>query len=546
MRILLTLGLALCIFGCAQIVPEPYDTSQGHIAAEPAPAGKQEIPPLVEQTAPALPEPTTAEPQEKYTVVVNEVPVKEILFALARDAKVNVDVDPRIDGVVTLNAVDQTLTQLLDRIARQVNIRYELAGDNLYVLPDQPHIRTYKVNYLGMAREMDGQIKLQTSVGGAAGGTGGGGAGGAGGGGAGAAGTGATNISVEAQNRFWETLVSSVRAIITPPELGGAPGAEEAVVAYPETGLLSVWATSAQHAQIQELIDTAVESGQRQVMIQATIAEVTLSTKFQAGIDWSVLVDVGDASFNIASTLLPGVGLLQEFSSLVLDYEEDPAKQSSNVIDAQVRLLEEFGDVRILSSPQIMTLNNQTATLKVADDIVYYELDSDVSQAQTNTVTSIDSQAKTVSVGVTMSITPQINANDSVILNVRPSITRVLRFVPDPGVALLQAQLPSSVNIPNPGVPELRVREMESVLRLNSGQIAVLGGLMENNDQADDAGTPGISRIQGLGELFKSRTRQSRKTELVVFLRPIVVRNPSLEADLQPYRQFLQQPAGAR
>lgn len=531
MRILLTLGLALVIGACSQLVPEPYATSQGHIAAEPAApaAGPEGIPPLVEQAAPALPEPVAAEPQEKYTVVVNEVPVKEILFALARDAKVNVDVDPRIDGVVTLNAVDQTLTQLLDRIARQVALRYELEGENLYVMPDEPHFRTYKVNYISMAREMDGQIKLQTSVGGA------GGAGGAGGGGGGAGGTtggtGSTNVQVESQNQFWANLVEMVSAIVTPLESQGGNASENSVVPYPETGLLAVRATSAQHALVQQLVDAAVESGQRQVMIQATIAEVTLSTKFQAGIDWSVLPEVGGASFSIASQLLPGANILQAFSSLVLDYEDDP-DTTDNIINAQVRLLEEFGDVSILSSPQIMTLNNQTAILRVVDDIVYFEVDATTTQSQTQTNTTVDTEARTVAVGVTMAVTPQINANDSVLLNVRPSISRVLRFVQDPNPSLRLAS----------GVPELRVREMESVLRVNNGQIAVLGGLMENNDQADDAQTPGISRIEGVGELFKSRTRQTRKTELVIFLRPIVVRNPSLDADLQPYRKFLRQP----
>lgn len=528
MRILLTLGLALVVAGCSQLVPEPYPTSQGHIVAGPAPgAGSEGIPPLVEQAAPALPEPAVAEPQEKYTVVVNEVPVKEILFALARDAKVNVDVDPRIDGVVTLNAVDQTLTQLLERISRQVALRYELEGENLYVMPDEPHFRTYKVNYLSMSREMDGQIKLQTSVGGAgaAGGGGGGGAGGTSGG------TGSTNVQVESANQFWGNLVETVSAIVSSGEKQGGSADETSVVPYPETGLLAVRATSAQHAMVQQLVDAAVESGQRQVMIQATIAEVTLSTKFQAGIDWSVLPEIGDASFSIASQLLPGANILQAFSSLVLDYEDNP-DTTDNIINAQVRLLEEFGDVSILSSPQIMTLNNQTAILRVVDDIVYFEVDATTTQSQTQTNTTVDTEARTVAVGVTMAVTPQINANDSILLNVRPSISRVLRFVQDPNPSLRLAS----------GVPELRVREMESVLRVSNGQIAVLGGLMENNDQADDAQTPGISRIEGIGELFKSRTRQTRKTELVIFLRPIVVRNPSLDADLQPYRRFLRQP----
>lgn len=525
MRIILTLGMAALVLGCSQIIPEPYETSKGHIRHEGAePAAEPGIPPLVEQAAPELPEPAVAEPQEKYTVVVNEVPVKEILFALARDAKVNVDVDPRIDGVVTLNAVDQTLTQLLDRISRQVDIRYELQNDNLFVMPDEPFFRTYRVNYLGMSREMEGQIKLQTSVGAA----GGGGEAG----GAGAGGTGATNVSVEAQNQFWANLVTAVSAVVSDgARQEGAAGAQASVIPYPETGLLAVRATAAQHRVVQQLVDAAVESGQRQVMIQATIAEVTLSNKFQAGIDWSVLVEIEDALFSIASAALPPFGFIDEITSFVLDYDEDPARESSNVIDAQVRLLEEFGDVNILSSPQLMTLNNQTAILRVVDDIVYFEVDATTTQAQTTAVTTVDTEARTVAVGVTMSITPQINSNDAVLLNVRPSISRVFNFKSDPNPQLEVASL----------VPELRVREMESVLRLNSGQIAVLGGLMENSEQRDDSATPGISRIGGIGELFKSRTRVARKTELVIFLRPIVVRNPSLEADLRPYRQFLRQ-----
>ncbi len=529
MRILLTLGVALLVFGCAEIIPEPYETSTGHITAESAQtAGQPEIPALVEQAAPELPEPTAAEAQEKYTVVVNEVPVKEILFALARDARINVDVDPRIDGVVTLNAVDQTLTQLLDRIARQVDIRYELQGDSLFIMPDEPYFHTYKVNYLGMEREMDGQIKLQTSVGGDTGG--GAGGGGGGGGAATSGGTGSTNITVASENKFWGSLVTAITALVNDGagEAAGAAAGQSNVVPYPETGLLAVRATSAQHRMVQQLVDSAVESGQRQVMIQATIAEVTLSSKFEAGIDWSILPKVGDATFVIASALIPGATIPSALSSFVIDYKDDP-KTTDNIINAQVRLLEEFGDVSVLSSPQIMTLNNQTAVLKVVDDIVYFEVDSTTTQSQTQTNTTVDTEARTVAVGVTMSVTPQINANDSILLNVRPSISRVLRFVRDPNPDLTLAS----------GVPELRVREMESVLRLNNGQIAVLGGLMENNDQADTAQTPGISKIEGVGELFKSRARQSRKTELVIFLRPTVVRNPSLDADLQAYQKFL-------
>jgi len=177
-----------------------------------------------------------------------------------------------------------------------------------------------------------------------------------------------------------------------------------------------------------------------------------------------------------------------------------------------------------------MTLNNQTAVLKVVDDIVYFEIDAQTSQSQTNTVTTFDTTPKTVSVGVSMSVTPQINDNDSIILNIRPSVSRILRFVPDPNPQLTVSS----------GVPELRVREMETLLQVNSGQIAVLGGLMENRDQLDRGHTPGMADIPGLGELFKSRDSESSKTELVIFLRPQIIRNPSLEGDFRQYKTFLE------
>src|SRR3970040_2168237 len=105
--------VALLVFGCAEIEPRPFEPSAGHIKSDEKQAGQ--IPELVQKT-PILPAPQAPVELEKYTVVVNEVPAKELLFALARDAKINVDIDPRIDGNVTINAVDQTLPQILDRI----------------------------------------------------------------------------------------------------------------------------------------------------------------------------------------------------------------------------------------------------------------------------------------------------------------------------------------------------------------------------------------------------------------------------------------------
>ena len=526
-RSLKFLGILLLLSSCAELPPEPYTPSKGHLSAEP-PAGAAAIPDLVEQTPPPVPEPKAAPEQEKYTVVVNEVPVKEILFALARDAKINVDVDPRISGVVTLNAVDQSLPQLLDRIARQVDLRYEFRGDNLFITPDEPFFRTYKIDYLNMARDTDSGVAISTQI---ASTSGGGETGSGGGGGGGGGNNSTTTVTSTAVNHFWNSLVANVSALLGEESKGGGNTGEIPVTAkvipHPESGILTVKATAKQHELIQALIDQVVNSAQRQVVIQATIAEVTLNDNYQAGIDWSVLNVLGQKALNITTKTITG-GPPNALSSFLLQYTE-PDQASDNAVNATLKLLEEFGNIRVLSSPQIMALNNQTAILKVVDNFVYFEVSSQTSQNQTGALQSFQTTAKTVPVGIVMTVTPQVNENDSVILDVRPTISRVSDTVADPNPAL---------TVPNE-VPVIQVREMESVLRMNDGQIAILGGLMQDTARNSDTAIPGFSRVPGLGEAFKTRNRENSKTELVIFLRPTVVRNPSLEGDLGLYKAFL-------
>ena len=262
--IILTLYM-LCMLGaCAQIQPEPLEISSGHISSEAVPY-VDNIPALIEQTS-LLPQPKPAVELEKYTVVVNEVPVKEILFALARDAVINVDIDPVINGVVTINAVDQTLPQILNRIARQVALRYEYDDDNLIIMPDTAFVRTYSVNYLNLSRETSGSVTVSTQIASASSGESGGGGGGGGN-------TSTTSITSESNFNFWDNLRQSIVSIIS----SAGDQSADAVVVNPESGIITVRATTIEHEQIQNLIDQIIESVQRQVLIQATVVEVDLS-----------------------------------------------------------------------------------------------------------------------------------------------------------------------------------------------------------------------------------------------------------------------------
>jgi MSHA biogenesis protein MshL len=301
------------------------------------------------------------------------------------------------------------------------------------------------------------------------------------------------------------------------------------VIANPETGIISVRATSRQHEKVQEFIDQVIGSAKRQVLIEATIVEVTLSDQYQAGVDWSRIAQNG-SGFTFAQTFSTGVtGSANGTPPAILKYVN-----SSGNLSGAISLLTEFGDTKVLSSPKIMALNNQTALLKVVDEKVYFTIDVRITDASQTGPGRTDfvSQVKSVPVGLVMSVTPQISDNDQVSLNVRPSVSRITGFVTDPNPALAAAKVTSRI-------PEIQVRELESILRVPSGQTVVLGGLMQDNQAIKRDGVPFLSKLPVIGDAFTYRNDTSGKTELVIFLRPIVVREANLGNTLDNYRGLL-------
>jgi MSHA biogenesis protein MshL len=543
-----------------------------------------------------LPPPKPRAKEQTYSVVVNEVPVKEILFALARESKLNVDIHPSIQGRVTLNAVDQTLPAILERLAKQVDLTYRIEGNVLSIGPDLPVLRNYKVDYVNMSRDTTGFIGVAAEIasagrGATAGatsttGTTGGAAGGAGGGVA----TNSSRSQVQSlsKHHFWESLVQNIKDILaetdkevlitrsggssqadttrtaqpntdqssTENSTSGVQGStaqdrEDArteyktlfaatVIANAETGIISVRGNSKQHEKVQEFLDKVMSSAKRQVLIEATIVEVRLNDGYQAGIDWSRLNNPGNSGFTFQQQFTPQIAASPSNTGasrgLIAGYT-NPASALGNIA-ASISLLRQFGDTKVLSSPKLMVLNNQTAVLKVVDNLVYFTLQSQISQATVgaggSNLQSFTTTPNTVPIGVVMSVTPQVNEGGEVNINVRPTISSLIRYVPDPNPSL------NAAGIPNQGIPEIQVREMESMLQINSGNTAVLGGLMQDQIQRNTDKVPGLSNVPGIGRLFTGRNDVSRKTELVIFLRPTVIKSATLESDeLQSYKRFL-------
>jgi general secretion pathway protein D len=573
--------------GCADIRPTAPE-SQGHIAAAPKPKPEVEkaIPPPA-RVSTFVPPPKPAPKPQTYSVVVNEVLVKELLLALSRDTRQNIDIHPGLQGVVSLNAINETLPAILDRIARQVNMRFRLEGNTIVVGPDTPYLKTYRVGYVNMTRDTTSTIGVSGELTATATASGGGSAtaSGASGSAAGSAGGSSTVVRTVSNNNFWEQLRDNIRAILastrarslsadektaldeerrkasdtalkqaevvaragqgaTPLFTAAFRGAAQPqlldvrddIIVNPVTGTVSVLATERQHQLVQQHLDSITTASQRQVLIEATIVEIQLSQAYQAGVDWSRISTSGGIAFTQA--LLGGNLATAPFFAFLYNQNN----QRTRDISLTIKLLEQFGQTRVLSSPKLMALNNQTALLKVVDNVVYFEVKGEqgnITASGTQPPVTFTTTPKFVSVGVVMGVTPQINDDSRVSLAVRPTISRVLRFKNDPNPSLCdQNRLNCVLN----QVPEIQVREMESVLQVGSGQTVILGGLMQNETLRSRDQVPLAGSQPQVGDLFAFRDESASKTELVIFLRTTVIPNPSLESDeLKFFQRFLPQ-----
>ncbi len=507
MKKILLLAAVIALSSCkSMMTKDERMEAGGHVDSTPPEPAAVDIPPVVNQV-PIIAAPEPAEPLQTFTVVATDLPASELLFALARDARLNLDIDPSIDGKVSINAIDQTLPQILKRISRQVSLRYYLDGPNLVVEVDRPFTRIYRIDYLNMSRRTTSSIDVTTQIATTGSSEGGGG------GGSNSSATVANNST----NDFWKTLEDNIGL------LAAAGGVDATIVSNRESGTISVRTSSTAHEQIQRFIDSVLASARRQVLIEATVVEVTLNDDFQAGVDWSRIA-IGNGWSLEQSVLGSNLGATP-FTSATYTHSN-----SDRDISAALKALDSFGDVSVMSSPKIMAINNQTSILKVVDNTVYFEVSSDVTNAENgDPIVSFNTTAKTVPVGFVMNVTPYITDTDEVILNIRPTISRILRLVNDPNPDLI---------IANP-IPEIQVREMESVLRVTSGNTAVIGGLMQDSADELDEGLPGLHDAPGFGLLFGRKNRQFAKTELVIFLRPRIIDNANLDTSLQDFKRFL-------
>ncbi|NPA71568.1 MAG: type II and III secretion system protein [Gammaproteobacteria bacterium] len=483
------------------------------------------IPSIIHKRRVTLPK-FKAKPSSLYSITAVNVPVAELLYQVARDAGKQIDLYEGITGNVTINALNQPLNRILERISEQSGLMFKINGNTVVIKPDYPEWRNYQVDYVNISKTTTDSIDMKMSVSSNSSGKSGGNTK-SGGSKSGSS----TQIKVTSEHDFWSRLKENIEvlAVLDPMESktvslqGGKQGSKastrgsgssksQVAIINPEVGVISVYTTDKKHKAIKRYIDQVSKRAQNQVLIEATIVEVRLSDEYRAGIDWS---NFGSLSFTSESGL----------TSLTAN---------TNVLQ-NVAFLQTFGDTKVLSSPKIMAINNQTALIKVVENQVYFTVDVNTTAA-TNTspsITSYSTEVHTVPIGFTMSITPFVGEDDTITLNVRPTISKVEEYRNDPNPELAKA------NVESP-IPIVQEKEMSSVLRLRDKQTAILGGLIQDQNFQNRKGLPWLSDIPAVGDLFSQRDDRTVKTELVIFIRPTIIKNPDIDhGDLRPVGRFL-------
>lgn len=467
--------------------------------------------------------------EPRFDLVVNNAPAAQVFMGIVSGTRYSMLMSPDLSGTISVNLKDVTVLEALEAIRENNGYEYKVDGWRIYIQPQTIQTRVFKVNYLVGSRTGSTRINVSTGTAGASGTTGTTGATGATGTTTtgtttGSGGSGSMNISTASSNDFWAELTASLNAIV-----GSKDG--RGVIISPQSGVVVVRGTPVELRNVADFLNASQLSVERQVILEAKILEVDLSDNYQNGINWAAFraapnsrVSAGIPGDNTIGpygelisplvSAIPGVNLKGAGGLFGLAF------QTSNFA-AILSFLESQGGVHVLSSPRIATLNNQKAVLKVGSEDFYVTSvtsgSATLGAGGTTTVSPTPTMQQFFS-GIVLDVTPQIDQNNNVILHIHPSVTRI-------------SETNKVINMGSSGTFTLpfattNVSETDSIVRAQDGQIVAIGGLMKMSSSADLSQTPGLKDVPAI-DIFRQTKRSTRKTELVILLKPTVVRDSS-------------------
>lgn len=473
----LWLGLIpFLLFACAAPAPqkEAVRPPQPYAAPE---AKLPEMPMIQVEKKPALQEKS----RRRYSLSLRDSEIKEILLALCKESELSLIIDPDVTGKATVELKDVTLIRALDSILKPLGLTYSLDGDFLRVSKPKVETRIFTLNYITSKRT--GTSRVAGTVGGGGGTTTTGTV---------SSGQVSAEIKTETTSDLWQEVEAGLKNMLSESGKFFVNKMASAIIVMDFPQNLNAI------AQFLEAIDGSV---QRQVIIEAKIIEVVLSDQFQMGINWSYIPAIS----GVTGTLSAGAAVAQ---SAVKSAKAAEIFQIGLATSQEKFLLDAMasqGTMKILSAPKISTLNNQQALIKVGREDVFFEVTTSRTVGQPEETTATP---RYVTVGMVLAVTPQIDKEGQIIMNIHPSITE---------------RVGEATSRFGDTAPIIDVRETETMVRVRNGQTIVIAGLLQDKSTNEETGVPLLSDIPVLGHLFKSTKVEKKKTELVILLTPKIL-----------------------
>ncbi|MCW8886859.1 MAG: pilus (MSHA type) biogenesis protein MshL [Motiliproteus sp.] len=449
--------------------------------------------------------------QERFDLTVDNLPAREFFMGLVQGTPFNMVVNEEITGTVSLALKDVTVDEVMQTVHQVYGYEYKRFGRLYQVVPARLETTIYQIDYLHVKRDGTSDTQVSSGTVSDTDSDSGSDSGSSSGGSSGGGNSVGTRISTTSSSDFWGQLQETLTAII-----GGGEGRR--VVITPQAGVIVVRALPSEQETVKSYLEQTEVTLQRQVILEAKILEVELSNGFQSGINWSLISE-------------PGAGKsieLGQSSSTVTNPDNISGVFSAafNLKDftALIELLGTQGNVQVLSSPRVATLNNQKAVIKVGTDEFFVTDIETTTTTGTATTTTPDVELTPFFSGIALDVTPQISGDGEIILHIHPSISQVTDQQKKITFGADTLDLPLAFST---------IRESDSVVRASSGQVIVIGGLMKAASSDTQGKTPGLGDLKGVGDLFKQQRQSSAKSELVILLKPTIANTEAWQNSLQ-------------
>lgn len=540
----LLIGAGALLAGC-QSTQAPRSATAGAIDAElqaalaarpapqvPASVSAALLPPLAQD----LPRPAPlAEP--RFNLAVNNATAQQVFHAIASDSRYSILLPPGLNASISLNLKDVTVREALDVLRELHGFEYRIDGTRVFIQPASLQTRVFQVSYPAARRSgrsdtrvTSGSIASNAATGAAGSSTGG------------STQSEGSQVSTSTDADFWKELETSLKAVV---------GADEGrqIIVSPHSGVIVVKGFPKDLREVEGYLRSARLSIERQVMLEAKIVEVTLKEEFESGINWAVLsggnhrISSGAAAgrINVPGSIGGQYGIQPGSIVTSVDTSTTPPTVipstlgdvvnspfasgrtgllglafTTNSFNGLLAFLETQGAVHVLSSPRVAAVNNQKAVLRVGtDDFFITNISTTTTSSATGTVTTPTITVQPFFSGISLDVTPQIDAEGMVMMHVRPSVSEV-------------SERSRVVNLGNLGTFTLplassNVNETDTVVRVQDGFIVAIGGLMQQSQAEEKSKVPGAGDVPVAGELFKRGNRAMVKRELVFLIKPTVI-----------------------